>query len=172
MENAVEDLPIAIFPFLKCPSVIMPLTSLISHLIVDGYLTETLRDRLLPSLLQFQKAVKKVTPEHEDSNNEKSPFQTYENCLTNLSLYILKNDTGEFEYDLESMKSISEATKPKRQNKASLYVKVLNGVANKAGMCTNVEKYVFKNGPYAKKVFGGGPALAKFLMLESSWLLG
>jgi hypothetical protein len=70
------------------------------------------------------------------------------------------------------MKSITEATKPKRQNKASLYIKVLNGVAKKAGICTNAEKNVFKNGPYAKKVFGGGPALTKFFNTETSWLLG
>lgn len=71
--------------------------------------------------------------------------------------YVVKNDIIKSEIDVESLDQIILATKPKRQNKVSTYIRVLVGVSAKAGNCINSDKSVFKNTLYVKRVFGGGP---------------
>jgi hypothetical protein len=53
----------------------------------------------------------------------------------------------------------------------SSYIRILTGVAGRAGLCTNSEKCIFKNSQYVKRVFGGGPQLSKFFVQEAGWIL-
>jgi uncharacterized protein YjaG (DUF416 family) len=125
--------------------------------VTDGVTTETLCERLAPLLRVFLKAV-------DYDNIEESKFIKYGECLKAVNSYVVKNDIIKSEIDLESLDKIIQATKPKRQSKASIYIRVLVGVNAKAGVCINAEKCIFKNTLYVKRVFGGGPHFFKFLM--------
>lgn len=85
--------------------------------------------------------------------------------------FVQKSEVLNFEIDLDQLSCIIEATKPKRQNKMSSYIRILTGVAGRAGLCTNSEKCIFKNSQYVKRVFGGGPQLSKFFVQEAGWIL-
>jgi len=115
--------------FIKEEAVMEVLMQVLSSIVTDGVTTETLCERLAPLLRAFLKLV------DFDHIEENKLFSKYGECLQAVNTYVVKNDIIKSEIDLESLDKIIQATKPKRQSKASIYIRVLVGVSAKAGPC-------------------------------------
>lgn len=69
----------------------------------------------------------------------------------------------EFEVDYNRLGSIKEAFDKKRHSALGLRIRVLLGIAERAGHVTNLNKSTFKNMKYVRRTFNSGEEMVDLL---------
>jgi ribosomal protein L31E len=148
------------------------LIEVLSKVVRDGVTTDTLSERLAPSLRIFLRIVKNIdsgesliqissgsTPLNSSASESSDFFKKHEVALEAIKTFIMKSETIDLDVDLDNLQQVNEAIKHKRINKVPNTIKILAGIAKRCGPCTNSEKAIFKESSYVKRVFKTGTEL-------------